>query len=121
MDTISCTSSAWSPVKGEVIEVSNDGEKWEERKFVCRENIYGDNLYIVKNQWHEETLENDEVGYYYARPVENPIELLSIPEFNWSNDIMKGESNEFLISMLWIQLREITAFCQALRHRENNK
>ncbi len=80
LETISCKSTEWSPTPWELIEVSNDGEEWEEREF------YGIGTRLWEIAYYCVTHEKDKKpwashrGWQYARPIKKVDTVPVLPE-----------------------------------------
>lgn len=104
----------WTPTPWETILVSNDWKEWKEREFVCTDKIYGDNLYVVKNRWHEETMESDEIGFYYAKPIQETPDIIRDFSSEPPRWLMQSDPT------LYEQVALLTRVVQSLQRDKNN-
>lgn len=105
----------WEPSPWEIIEVSNDGDKWEEREF---EKDYVNPIFSERNDFNFITKFNGKEStswWKYARPIKKVVEL---PEFDWDVITWEALSTEPTsdlalarsVDHIWYQLEAITAY-----------
>lgn len=99
--------NTFTPTPWELIEVSNDGEKWKRLVFVEYAN-QDDKSYFMCNDDNPHALS----WFEFARPITPSTEL---PDFNWWEI---RESTDIWIDVVGLHLEKLTSY---LKSRENIK